>query len=183
MIEKIILLLLLALAIITIICKQYKRTVIFLGIFSLLSALLYVIYSAPDVAIAEAVIGCGLSTVFYLVAIKKAEIFKVCIISENQSSNESTDLNNLLGGLKKDIENRNLLCEINSTVKSVKEAMASESDLIIHEQVERITVYGLENDYIFEGLCNDIGKNCVINKKILITKVSDAKRNKETDNE
>ena len=48
MIEKIILILLLALAIITIICKQYKRTVIFLGIFSLLSALLYVIYSAPD---------------------------------------------------------------------------------------------------------------------------------------
>jgi uncharacterized MnhB-related membrane protein len=183
MIEKIILLLLLALAIIIIVCKQYKRTVIFLGIFSLLSALLYVIYSAPDVAIAEAVIGCGLSTVFYLVAIKKAEIFKICVLNYNQTIKENSDLNILMESIKKDIEKKNLSCEINSSVKSVKEAMASEPDLIIHENIDSITIYGLENDYIFEGLCDDIGKSCAIDKKISITKVSDVKRYKEAVNE
>ncbi len=183
MIEKILLLLLLALSVVTILCKQYKRTVIFLGIFSLLSALLYVIYSAPDVAIAEAVIGCGLSTVLYLVAIKKAEIFRVCIISDNISFTEGSELSVFWNGIKQDIEKRNLSCEINKNITSVEEAMSSEADLIIHEGVDKISVYGLENDYIFEGICDDINKNCTINKKVLLRKVSDNKRYKEEKNE
>jgi putative multicomponent Na+:H+ antiporter subunit B len=55
-----------------------RHAVIFLGIFSLLCSFLYLYYGAPDVAIAEAVIGSGLVMLLYLTAIKRYRTFGIC---------------------------------------------------------------------------------------------------------
>lgn len=47
------------------------RGAFYLGVFSILCAFAFVVYQAPDVAMAEAIIGCTLSTILYLVALYK----------------------------------------------------------------------------------------------------------------
>jgi uncharacterized MnhB-related membrane protein len=51
--------------------KDLLISVIFLGSMSLLLSVEFYLLQAPDVAIAEAAIGAGLSTAIYMIAIKK----------------------------------------------------------------------------------------------------------------
>lgn len=71
MLEKLFLIFMIAAALAAVATEKLRRTVIYLGVFSLASAFVFLLYSAPDVAIAEAVIAAAISTVLYLVAIKK----------------------------------------------------------------------------------------------------------------
>ena len=50
--------------------KKLWHSVIALGIFSLLLALEFYILRAPDVAIAEAAIGAGLTTTIYIITLR-----------------------------------------------------------------------------------------------------------------
>lgn len=75
--KQIALVLLVVLAIYAVQTRKLRRSVIFLGAFSLCISFVYILYNAPDVAIAEAVIGCTLSTILYLVALRKYKIFTV----------------------------------------------------------------------------------------------------------
>lgn len=58
-------------AIIAIQTAVLRNAIIYLSVFSLLCSIVYLFLGAPDVAIAEAAIGCTLSTILYLVALKK----------------------------------------------------------------------------------------------------------------
>ncbi len=51
--------------------RNLIRSLIWLSIFSLLLTFQYVLYRAPDVAITEAALGTGLSTLVFLTAIRK----------------------------------------------------------------------------------------------------------------
>ena len=53
--------------------KDLLVSVVYLAVMSLMLATEFYILQAPDVAIAEAAIGAGLSTVIYLIAIKRTE--------------------------------------------------------------------------------------------------------------
>lgn len=75
--KQISLILLVILAILAVQTEKLRRAVIFLGAFSLCISFVYMLYNAPDVAIAEAIIGCTLSTILYLVALRKYRIFTV----------------------------------------------------------------------------------------------------------
>ena len=68
---------LIALAVATIEAKKLRRSVIYMGAFSLLSSFVYLLYNAPDVAIAEAFIGCTISVVLLLTALKKYRIINL----------------------------------------------------------------------------------------------------------
>jgi multicomponent Na+:H+ antiporter subunit B len=50
--------------------KNNVNNVIYLGVFSLVMALIYLVMNAPDVAITEAAIGACITTVFFLWALK-----------------------------------------------------------------------------------------------------------------
>lgn len=77
LVEIIMLLSLIILSIATVEGKKLRRSVIYLGAFSLLSSFVFLIYNAPDVAIAEAVIGCTISVVLFLTALKKYRIITI----------------------------------------------------------------------------------------------------------
>ncbi len=51
--------------------KNLINSVLSLSIFSILLAVIFVMYQAPDVAMAEAVVGAGLLTSLFIVAISK----------------------------------------------------------------------------------------------------------------
>lgn len=87
MFQSFLLLVLLALACVTVFSDNLRRSIIFLGSFSLTIALVYLHYNAPDVALAEAAIGVGLSTIMYLVALKKflSTIFAILMQGQKNS--------------------------------------------------------------------------------------------------
>ncbi len=53
--------------------KDLLVSVVYLAAMSLMLAIEFYILQAPDVAIAEAAIGAGLTTAIYVIAIKKTE--------------------------------------------------------------------------------------------------------------
>ena len=59
--------------------QKLRNAVIYLGAFSMSISFVYLIYDAPDVALAEAIIGSTLSTILFLVALQKYKIFTVYI--------------------------------------------------------------------------------------------------------
>ncbi len=69
----ILLVLLLAMAILALETHDLLRAVIFLAVFSLLSALLFFHWHAPDVALTEAAVGAGVSTVIFIWIIQHTE--------------------------------------------------------------------------------------------------------------
>lgn len=69
--------LLFTLAVLCIYGNSIRRSIILNGGISVLSGLLFLILAAPDVALAEAVIGSTLSTIIYLVALKHHQIVYV----------------------------------------------------------------------------------------------------------
>ena len=68
---KIFLFLMILFAAIAIQTEKPVRGAIYLGVFSLICSFVFLLYAAPDVAIAEAIIGSTLSTILYLVALYK----------------------------------------------------------------------------------------------------------------
>lgn len=53
------------------------RSILFLEVFSLLAVVTYTILNAPDVALAEVVIGCLFSTILLLIALREKKIFRI----------------------------------------------------------------------------------------------------------
>lgn len=67
--ELILLVLLLSTAFIALRVKDLLAAVVTLGVFSFLSALLFIVMGAVDVGFTEAVVGAGVSTVLFVIAL------------------------------------------------------------------------------------------------------------------
>mgnify|MGYP001220297793 CR=1 FL=1 len=57
--------------------RNNKNALIFLSVFSMILSLAYLFTNAPDVALTEAALGCGLSVIIYIIAIKKTSEDKI----------------------------------------------------------------------------------------------------------
>ena len=66
----IILIILIALALFALNSRDLLSSIIALGAFSLFSAILFLLSHAPDVAITEAAVGAGLTTIIFVWAIR-----------------------------------------------------------------------------------------------------------------
>ncbi len=73
MILAVVLLFLVVCAFFAIIAQTVLDAIIYMSVFSALLAVVFVIMQAPDVAMVEAVIGAGLVTALYVVALNKTE--------------------------------------------------------------------------------------------------------------
>lgn len=56
--------------------KDLIFSVVFLSISSVLLALIFVLLQAPDIAITEAAVNAGFSTLIYVIAVKKTRRFE-----------------------------------------------------------------------------------------------------------
>ncbi|MGO1368684.1 MAG: Na(+)/H(+) antiporter subunit B [Senegalia sp. (in: firmicutes)] len=68
---------LIIIAITVIVLKDNLKAVIFFSVFSLISAILYFFYKAPDLALAEAAIGSAITPLIFIIAISKQREFIV----------------------------------------------------------------------------------------------------------
>ena len=71
--QAILILIMIAAAVATSISKDLMNAVIACAAVSLIASLLFYVLDAPDVAMAEAAIGAGLTTAIFVLAIRKTE--------------------------------------------------------------------------------------------------------------
>lgn len=156
---EIVLILLVVLAIFAVKTKYLKRAIVFLCVFSLLCSFSYLLYQAPDVAIAEAVIGSTLSTIIYLVAYKKHKVIRVyCTLNEIKKDNQN------YFNIKKYLEafsfSKELELDMVLTDKNVKEIVSNYSyDIIVQNTSNHIIIHGDKSNYHFDDLVAYMMKN------------------------
>ncbi len=68
--------LMLALAIFAVETKDLLASVVAAGFVSLVASIVYLYLQAPDVAMTEAAIGAGLTTLIFIIAIRKTERYE-----------------------------------------------------------------------------------------------------------
>ena len=85
MINGLILLSMCLFALLAIQTRLLRNAIIHLAVLSLLAAFLYMRLAAPELAIAEAVIGSGLVTLLYLAALKRNRVYTIGVVGDGQS--------------------------------------------------------------------------------------------------
>jgi uncharacterized MnhB-related membrane protein len=164
--------------------EKLRVAIINMGIFSLISSFLYLLYSAPDVAIAEAVMGCTLSTILYLVAFQKYRVFSIYYIANNEQGEEVRErLNkreNLLKVIGRFCNTKELESHVIYTFEGVEHIKENhEYDLIVYEHESEITIYGVKDNYLLEGLENFICLECDPNLHYEIEEVQEVEGSQE----
>ncbi len=145
--DKFIFIFMIFLALFIVSSRNYKRIIIALGAFSLLASFCYLLYHAPDVAIAEAVIGSALSTILFIVALKKHRTFYIYftggsrqVQSDSKLRAETKDVASKIMGY---LDNHDLEAQAVYTWEPPgKIANEHLYDLILHSENDRITLYG-----------------------------------------
>lgn len=146
MIESIFLIALVFLALFTINTPNLRRAVVYLGVFSLISSFLSLLYGAPDVAIAEAIIGSTITTVLYLVALKKYQHF---LIYYTDNFYDSDFLKQLELFLKK----RNMKPQFIHSHDSIETILKTgKFDLALHQNLHQLWIYGCAEDYQMDAV-------------------------------
>jgi len=160
MIEKIFYIILIFFAFIAIQTTKLRRAVVYLAVFSAVSAFLYMLMGAPDAALAEAVIGSTIATIIYLVALQKYKTFIIYYTDEkkvdHQNEHVSRRKNVLLSTIEKFYFKRELEVQIIYTVVDLNVIKENPGwDLIIRKNNNKITLYGREQNYHAIALKNE----------------------------
>lgn len=151
----IILIMMVAFAIAAIQTEQLINAVIYSGVFSLLCSFAYLLYGAPDVAIAEGVIGCTLATIIYLVALTKYKYFRIYYIHSNYSKEER---DKLLNNVTRFTDYMSLQQDIVSTNRELNVILEEGNyDIIIVQNPTNFDIYGDESNYHYDNLVDFLG--------------------------
>lgn len=159
---KIFLILIILFAVLSIQSNSLRHAVIYLGVLSLASSFCYLLYGAPDVAIAQAVIGSTLSTILYLVALKKYKMFSIYYIIKEIPKKELETANTekkVIDIIEKFCFERELEPDIVHTSESVGNIEVNyQYDVIIYQKDRNICVYGNKESYLVDLLQKQLAK-------------------------
>lgn len=159
MVEYLAILLMMVFALLAIHSRMLSLAVIHLAVLSLVAAFLYLLYAAPELAIAEAAIGSGLVTLLYLAALKRNKVYTVAVLAEGHKY-RLTDA--YLGYIERNRSMREILrffkrreyeTQVVFSEKTLDEALAYPAfDLIIKEEKDGISAHGSSESYVLEEL-------------------------------
>ena len=143
-------------AILTVNTANFRRAVIYSAVFSLILSLSFLYYQAPDVAIAEAVIGSALASVLYLVALRKQDRMTVCLLGAAcQENGQEQDLvgltqeaERLLQMMRDHFRAKKVTLHVIRSDEPLEALLARQHhDLLLCQADHRLTLYGRPADY------------------------------------
>ncbi|MBN2851876.1 MAG: DUF4040 domain-containing protein [Clostridia bacterium] len=152
MIEKIFYVILIIFAFFSVQTPKLRRSVVYLAVFSAVSAFTYILMGAPDAALAEAVIGSTIATVIYLAALNKYRVFMVYLTDEKRERHQEEHISRRKESILLAIENfcilRELEPQIIYTVDSVDKIKEKPGwDLIVSKNSGNYVLHGREQNY------------------------------------
>jgi putative multicomponent Na+:H+ antiporter subunit B len=143
--------------------KNNLHLIILFSAFSLMAASLYFMYSAPDVALSEISIGCGIIPLIFIIAISKQNEFIVINHSEDNflDNNDENDVGKGYEILNNFCNHYDLKLKIYNTTENQLRGVfrAKNIDLIVYS-------CSSTNNYILKGKSSNI----LMNKLEQITK-------------
>ncbi len=152
---------LLVFAIMTVQAVNFRRAIIYSAVFSLIMSLIFLQYKAPDVAIAEAIIGSALATVLYLVALRKQERITVCLLGGDCFSPEDDTGNNGLVGeasllvqaLSAHFGREKIALKLIRSDEPLELLLEQQYfDLLLCQADHQLTLYGKQTDYRLDAI-------------------------------
>ncbi len=151
MIESIVFVMMIIVALFIVKSRNLKRVIISLGVLSILASFCYLLYHAPDVAVAEAVIGSALSVILYVVAFKKHHTFYIYFTSESQNKNNDFKIRSEMDDIVSKIMNYCTANELEAQCVFTWEKpqeIANEHvyDLILQNNNGKINIFGVSTE-------------------------------------
>ncbi len=158
--------------------NKMRVSIILMSIFSLVSSFCYLLYSAPDVAIAEAIMGCTLSTILFLVAFQKYKIFSIYYLIEEAGDNNQSEKikrrQNIIGLIEKFCKKKELESHVIYTSEKVEHIKNEHDyDLIVVQNGKDLTMYCSEDNYLLEGLEEFICFECDSELRLVVDKIKE----------
>lgn len=129
-------------AVIIVFTEKLISAVIYMGVFSAIAAFVFLLLGAPDVALAEAVIGCTLATVIYLVAIKKFRIYTVYCYENDDDKDCQKNLEKVIEKLEEYLKSKELQLNIVHTDKPLTKLTEDDFSLVIEASKCLIVIKG-----------------------------------------
>lgn len=156
--EAVLLIVMAFMAILTIRTQVLRMAIIYMGVFSLAASLVYVLYRAPDVAIAEAVIGSGLVALLYLSALKRYRVYTIGVVGEHPGNITDKEIirverNAVIHDIEDFCIEREREPQTVFSRETVKEAVSNNHyDIVIEEHPQGIRLYGHYDNYLVDEL-------------------------------
>lgn len=163
-VEKLIYIALIVFAFMSVQTPKLRRSVVYLAVFSAGSAFVYVLLGAPDVALAEAVIGSTIATAIYLSALQKYKTFTVYYTNELRHEYRRTNLfrrrNTVLQRIEKFCSGKDLEAHVLYTTESLADVIKNHGfDIIVRRKNNKFSIYGSEQNYHIEDMKKYIEDN------------------------
>ncbi|MBM7562216.1 Na(+)/H(+) antiporter subunit B [Fusibacter tunisiensis] len=151
------LILLIILAIAAMQTRSMRNAVIYLGVFSLAISFVYLALNAPDVAIAEAVIGSTIATILYLVALQKYKIFTIYYRLQDAEIKDEHFYASYKMQLVKSLEKFCTKQELEAQIIYTHEQLADilikhQYALIVEEHDDFFSIYAHHENYMLDKL-------------------------------
>jgi len=147
---------LIILAIFAVQTQKLRISIILMGVFSLIMSFVYLLFGAPDVALAEAVIGSTLSTILYLVALQKYKLFTIYYKIHEE---EIIDLHHFTLQNESIVKLVEVFCAKNElepqviySVERIGEILRHQYALIIDINDHEVVIYGHPENYKLDAL-------------------------------
>ncbi len=136
-----------------------RLSVVYMAVFSLLAAFVFVLHGAPELAIAEGVIGSGLVTLLYLVALQRYRVYTIAIVSDQHSEGlsdryiDAMENTGVMQRIRRFCLSREFEPQVVFTAKALTEALEDlRYDLVITEDNGQTCVYGPQDSYVIVEL-------------------------------
>lgn len=161
MFQNFLFIVLIIVALFVVLSDNLRHSIIYLGVFSLTMAVVYLYFNAPDVALAEAAIGVGLSTVMYLIALKKIDVYDICYVNEAGEFSDEYIFefrHQVIRPLEKFLEQtEEVEPQVTYTDNSINQVIIEDNhDFIIHQKGAKTFLYGQKSDKVFRDVVANI---------------------------
>ncbi len=152
-------------AIVTIVSNRLFTAIVYAGVLSFLSAFLYVLLGAPDIALAEAVIGATIVTTIFLVTLKKYRIFNIYVLSTSKKSYDFDVLSKISNSLRNhDIEVHTI--HVNKKLEEVLNH--TNCDMVLEKVGDKVYVHASEGNQHMKEIAHVLEKEIALGKVKMI---------------
>lgn len=137
--------------------RYLRQAVLYLGLFSIAISFVYLMYGAPDVALAEAIIGSTLSTILFIVALQKYKLYTIYYQLQEDELEDNGQLSihkqQLIKTLEKFCTKQELEAQIIYSTEAIEHIVEHHQyALILVEKNDVITIYAHPENYKFDAL-------------------------------
>lgn len=129
-------------AVCTVVTDRMFTAVIYAGVLSAVAAFVYLLLGAPDVALAEAVIGSTLATVVFLATLRKYRVFTVYLTGQEAG----TAADRVLQVISRTLQRYELEPHVLRAAAPARELLTrADCDLVVESRKAEIVIHGEKN--------------------------------------